>query len=263
MKRHPLALTAAALLFAFALGACSTNSTGPASGTLRVHMTDAPGDFEQVNLVVREVAVHIAGADSMGGWEVLSTDSASYDLLTLRNGVFTQIGKSVIPAGHYTQIRLKLGPGSNVVVGGIVHPLTVPSGLQTGLKIVGQFDVPAGGLVDVALEFDAERSIHLTGGGNYMLKPVVKAMPFSTAGAISGSVLPPGAADWVYAIVATDTLGATVPGEDGAFLIPVLPSGTYTVAVDAAAGYRDTTLAGVAVTAGHTTSVGTLTLSPQ
>lgn len=248
-----------------ALSGCSkgSSSTSPQSGTMQVRLTDAPGDFEQVNIVVREVSAHIDGPDSTSGWEVLASDSASYDLLTLRNGVFTLIGRSVLPAGHYSQIRLKLGPGSNVVVGGVTYPLTVPSGLQSGLKINGDFDVPAGGLMDVALEFDAARSIHRTGSGTYMLRPVVKALPFSTAGAIGGAVLPAGTAAMLYAIVSTDTLGSTTPAANGSFLLTVLPSGIYSLALDAPAGFRDTTLTGIAVLPGATTNVGNITLSAQ
>ncbi len=44
---------------------------------------------------------------------------------TLRNGVFTTLALAHVPAEHYTQIRLKLGTGSNVMVGGVTYPLTV------------------------------------------------------------------------------------------------------------------------------------------
>jgi hypothetical protein len=250
-----------------ALAGCSSNNTtAPTSGTMRIQMTDAPGAYDAVNLVIREVAVHLAGSspDSMmSGWQVLNADAATYDLMKLQNGVFTMIGESVIPAGHYTQIRLMLGAGSNIVVDGVAYPLTVPSGMQTGLKIIGEFDVPAGGLMDVALDFDAAHSIHQTGSGRYMLKPVCKGMPFSTAGAISGTVLPAGTAASVYAIVAPDTLGAAQTAADGTFKVCVLPAGSYTLAVHPAAGYRDTSLAGITVSAGSTTSVGSIQLTPQ
>ncbi len=269
MRSTGIALLLLSLSILAAAGCSKQNGSisglAPGTGTVQVQMTDAPGEFDAVNLVIQEVAVHIAGADSnaAGGWEVIRPDSATYDLLTLRNGVFTTIGKAAIPAGHYTQVRLKLGPGSNVVVGGVPHPLTVPSGLQTGLKLVGEFDVPANGLVDIALDFDAARSIILTGAGRYMLKPVVKVMPFSTAGAIGGTVLPAGTATSIYAIMASDTLGSAQAAGDGTFLVSVLPAGTYSLAFHPAAGFRDTTLTGVAVTAGHLTGVGNVQLTAQ
>ena len=258
-----IALILLASLFTFSACSKSSNSTSPRYGTMRVRLTDAPGDFQHVNLVVREVSVHLSGSDSTNGWQVLRADTATYDLLALRNGLFTTIGQALIPAGHYTQIRLKLGAGSNVVVDGITYPLTVPSGLQSGLKIIGEFDVPTNGLMDVALEFDAARSVHQTGAGAYMLKPVVKALPFSTAGAIGSVVLPAGTAAKLYAIVASDTLGSTMPATDGSFVISVLPSGVYSLAIDAPAGFRDTTLTGLLVTPGTTANAGTITLSAQ
>jgi len=254
-----------ALVMVAVLAGCAKSPTGPAMGTMRVQMTDAPGDFQAVNLVITQVSAHIAGdeADTTSGWEILKSDAETFDLLTLRNGVFTTIGMAKLPAGHYTQIRLKLGAGSNVVVGGVTYPLTIPSGLQTGLKLIGQFDVPANGLVDVALEFDAARSIDLTGAGTYLLQPTVKVMPFSTAGAISGTVLPAGTPTSIYAIQSPDTLGTAAAGADGSFTVSVLPAGTYSVAFHPAAGFRDTTLTGVLVTSGHTTSVGNVQLTAK
>jgi hypothetical protein len=264
MKTLRSLILVAAVLPLVALAGCSNSPSGPAMGTMRVQLTDAPGEYDAVNLVITQVAVHVEGTDpdTTSGWEILDSDVQTYDLLTLQNGVFTTIGMAKIPAGHYTQIRLKLGAGSNVVVGGVTYPLTVPSGLQTGLKLIGSFDVPADGLVDVALDFDAARSIHQTGSGTYLLKPTVKVVPFSSAGAISGTVLPAGTETAIYAIVAPDTLGSAAAGADGSFTVGTLPVGVYSVAFHPATGYRDTTLAGVAVTAGHTTSVGEVQLTP-
>ncbi len=249
-----------------ALWGCSTGSsttaTAPAFGTMAVHLTDSPADFSAIHLVVDEVSAHISDSDTTGGWMVLNDVPATYDLLALRNGVFTTIGVAKLPAGHYTQIRLKLGPGSNVVVGGVASPLKVPSGLQTGLKLIGEFDVPPNGLLDVALDFDAARSVILTGAGTYMLKPTVKVMTFSTAGAIRGKVLAAGPTS-VFAIQAADTVGTATTGADSTFVVSVLPAGTYSVAFHPSGAYRDTTITGVAVIAGHVTDVGNVPLSPQ
>src|SRR5690349_8300913 len=114
---------------------------------------------------------HGSDGDSSGvhsaGWEVLSHDTMTIDLLALRNGTTTQIGIGMVPAGHYTQVRLRLGHGSNVVVDGVAHALTVPSGLQSGLKLIGPFDVPAGGTVQVTLDFNAAQSVVLQSDGTY------------------------------------------------------------------------------------------------
>src|SRR2546430_3562554 len=179
------------LLLAVAISGCSNKSTAPGFGTISLKMTDAPGDFQEVNLEIIQVSAHLGAesageTDSTSGWQVLRAESMNVDLITLRNGVFTTLALARVPAGHYTQIRLKLGAGSNVVVDGVTHPLTVPSGLQSGYKLVGSFDVPANGLLDLALDFDAARSVVLTGSGKYILKPTVRVLPVNTAGSITG-----------------------------------------------------------------------------
>lgn len=235
----------------------------PGTGTMRIQLTDAPGEYDAIHLVIREVAAHRAGPDSVAGWVVINPESTTYDLLALRNGVFATLGTAPVPAGRYTQIRLLLGPGSDVVVDGVTHPLTVPSGLQTGVKLVGNFDVAPNGLTDIALDFDARRSVIVTGAGSYKLKPVVRAVTFSTAGTISGTVQPAGIPTTVYALQAPDTVGATLAAVDGSFKLCALPAGIYSVALHPDTAYRDTSLAGVAVAAGGTTSVGAVQLTHQ
>jgi hypothetical protein len=223
-------------------------------------MTDAPADYEAVNLVVVQVAAHRAEEDSTGGWEVLESDTANYDLLSLQNGVFATLATSQVPAGHYTQLRLKLAPGCNVVIDGVAHPLTVPSGLQSGLKLIGSFDVPANGRIDLALDFDAARSIEETGTGSYILKPTVRVLPSSAAGAIRGVVAPAGMPTMVYALQAADTLGTAATAPDGSFEVSVLPAGTYDLAFHPGAEFPDSRVSGVVVVAGATTDVGVVQL---
>jgi hypothetical protein len=197
------------------------------------------------------------------GWVTLSSTPATYDLIALRNGVFATIGTGLVPAGHYTQVRLKLGAGSTVTVDGVDYPLFVPSGMQSGLKLIGSFDVPTNGTLDLALDFDAARSVVLTGAGQYQLKPVVRIMPMSAVGAIAGTISPDSTLTTVYALQGADTLGSTITATDGHFLLGTLTPGTYSVAFDPPIGYRDTTLFGVGVTLGATTEVGTVQLSAE
>lgn len=263
--RFALHMTCLGILAACAISGCSRD-TAPAFGTMSVKMTDAPGEYQAVNLVITEVAAHTSGSetdlDSESGWQVLRAESIDVDLLTLRNGAFMTLGLATVPAGHYTQIRLKLGAGSNLVVDGVTHPLTVPSGLQSGYKLVGSFNVPANGLLDLALDFDAARSIVLTGSGTYVLNPTVRVLPFSTAGSIKGHVLPDNISTTVYAIQAPDTIGSALTS-NGDFTVNVLPAGVYSLAFHPASAYRDTTLANITVASGAATDVGTVQLTPQ
>jgi len=117
--------------------------------------------------------------------------------------------------------------------------------------------------VDIGVDFDAAHSVHLTGNGTYMLKPTARVEVIATTGSITGSVTPSDSASALYAISGADTVAATFSNATGNFTLALLPQGTYDVAIDAPTSLRDTTLVGIGVAAGHTTDVGTVTLSPQ
>ncbi len=79
-----------------------------------------------------------------------------------------------VPAGTYKQIRLVLDDNTSIsITDGTTHPLTVPSGEQTGIKIDGVFEVPAGKLYTLDIDLDPGRSVHYAPGNGYMLKPVI------------------------------------------------------------------------------------------
>jgi hypothetical protein len=231
------------------------------TGTVKVSMTDAPAAVDAINLVITEVSVRHSGDSE--GWEVISSDSRQVDLLTLRNGVFTDLGIGLVPAGDYEEMRFKLGEGCTIVIDGVIHPLTIPSGLSSGFKLKGHFSVPNGGGVTLLLDFDAESSVHQTGNGTWILEPVVRMVvqtAQSSPGAIRGGIFPPGTEVTVYAIAAAETLQRTMVSEEGAFVLSMLPAGTYTVALHPTVGYMDATLSSVVVAEGQTTDVGTTNL---
>lgn len=172
MKTRFLAALAVTAMTTALLG-CSSNPSRTSLGHVDLRLTDAPGDFEHVNVAVTGVSIHRDGS----GWEALEQDSTTFDLLQLQNGVTTMLASADVPSGHYTQVRLLIGGGSNVVVNGETHPLEIPSGFQTGYKLVGEFDVPAGGTIDMTLDFDAAHSVVLQPDGTYTLKPTVRLAP--------------------------------------------------------------------------------------
>jgi len=254
-----LSFSAAAILI---IGCSDSTSSEAGQGQLKITMVDAPAGYDEVNIVVIRVEVHKADAGSNDGWFVINNDSATYDLLLLRNGASVVLGDHPLDAGRYTQIRLIIGTGSNVVVDGVTYPLEIPSGEQTGVKLNHAFDIQAGLLYELLLDFDAERSIVLTGNGQYKLKPVIRVTPVVISGTISGKINPLSAAGFVYAISGTDTSLTIAEPITGSFMLMALGQQTYRVEVFSAdPAYNDTTVTNVIVVAQQNTNLGTISLS--
>ncbi len=249
------------LLFLYA-GCSKDNSTNPVNGQgqLKISMVDSPAQYDEVNIVVNRVEVHMADS-SEGSWMVINPVPHTYDLLQLTNGASVVLGDTFLTAGHYTQIRLILGEGSNVVVNGVTFPLTIPSGMQTGVKLNHEFDIEPDNLYELLLDFNADRSIHVTGNGQYMMNPVIRVMPVVISGRISGQVIPVDADATVWALAGTDTV-TTFPDPEGFFSLMALPAGTYDVHVHPDnSAYSDKVVAGVDVTAGNNTNIGVIDLN--
>ncbi len=187
---------------ALVLAACS----GSSNGTLKVSITDAPTDLANVSQVLityDELRVHDEAASTSPdggpdaatdgvdgqGWIVLCSDTRTIDLMQLTGGRFTpvcaqtmsdggveDVGVSV-PAGRISQLRLHVASATLKFNDGTPDAnLTVPSGPQSGLKINVQQDVPAGGELDLKLDFNAASSINKTGTGTYVLTPVLTVL---------------------------------------------------------------------------------------
>jgi hypothetical protein len=230
-------------------------------GRLKLNLVDAPGDFDQVNLVVVGVRVHRAGDDSLAGWHDVGVDTFTVDLLTLTDGQGVVIADTLLPAGDYTQVRLLLGDGCHVVADGDTHPLEVPSGGTSGLKLNHPFTLAPGTLHEATLDFDAHRSIHVTGNGRWMMKPVIRIVVDAISGGLRGVVSPAAARAAVWAVADGDSALAFADTLTGAFAFPMLLAGTYEVTFTAAEGsYADSTVAGVEVAAGAWTDLGTVEL---
>ena len=255
------------LLLSLILFGCSGSDepTAPASsqGEIRMSLVDAPAGFDAVNIVVTEVSVHKAGGDSLSGWIVVDSTTRTFDLLKLTNGASGLLGTRKLDEGKYTQIRLKIGAGCNVVVAGTSTPLEVSSGIQSGLKLVHNFDIVANTIYELTLDFDASRSVRLI-GVQYRLSPVIRVVANITSGTVSGTVSPVAARAVASTTVGTDTLSASADSVSGAFKLMGVPSGTYSVKITpTVTTHRDTTITGVQVVAQQDKSLGTITLKPR
>lgn len=95
------------------------------------------------------------------------------ELIELARGEGEGLADLYLPGGKIDQVRLILGEGSRVLVEGVEHPLMVPSGAQTGLKLVGAWPQTGGLLARLRLRLELGKNLVLNPQG-YRLKPTVK-----------------------------------------------------------------------------------------
>jgi hypothetical protein len=256
MKRMFFAVCA--IIMTASMIGCESESK---NARIQIWLTDAPGDYDEVNVEILGVEVHADGGDQNSGWQGLAIEDGVYDLLELTNGLDTLLGTIELPAGRISQVRLKLGNDNSIKVGDDVHDLVTPSGQQSGLKIQVHKVLQEGLTYKILLDFDVARSIVLQGNGTYSLKPVIRAITEAQDGAIKGSVSPAESTPAIYAILGTDTIATTFSDESGKFLIRGLAAGSYTVGFAPNSNYEPFAKENVSVSIGSVTDMGVVTIA--
>jgi Domain of unknown function (DUF4382)/Carboxypeptidase regulatory-like domain len=246
------------LLSVFWLACSEDNKTA----RLEVRLTDAPGDYKEVNIDIQDVQVN--SGDGNSGWVSLDVEKGVYDILKLTNGLDTLLGSAELPAGKISQIRLVLGSENTIKVGSETELLSTPSAQQSGLKLKVNATLQEGITYTIKLDFDAARSIVRAGNsGKYNLKPVIRAMEEATSGAIKGTATPLEASPAVYAIQGLDTVATAFTDDAGKFMLRAIPAGSYTVSFSPTTGYKTLNKENVSVTVGSITDLGTVTIEKE
>ncbi|KPK24848.1 MAG: hypothetical protein AMJ61_13265 [Desulfobacterales bacterium SG8_35_2] len=203
----------AVLLMAAVFVSCGGGggSTAPAgTGTLNLSLTDAAsGDYKAVYVTINEVWVK----HEQKTWEKYSAPELqlpkTLNLLDFVNGARAELGILELETGHYNQMRLILEdsdqaptsqdlnildnthPFFNYVVDSADNEifLKVPSGGNTGIKIVNGFDIEDSRATELILDFDAHKSVHAHPAGKsgtWILRPMIKVV--ETTNSVSGDV---------------------------------------------------------------------------
>jgi hypothetical protein len=164
--------------------------------------------YKAVYVTIARVDVHLGGNEnSPNNWKTVATPARTYNLLELVNGVREHLGLAELDAGSYTQMRLIIGsepdddglnifhtphPHANyVVLAGTdeIHELKVPSGPQTGIKLVHGFTVMENQTTELILDFNAATSVVKAGAsGLWLLKPTIKVLNTEEYCIVSGTV---------------------------------------------------------------------------
>jgi hypothetical protein len=196
-------------LICLAFSACQKESNSSlrmnaATSEVAIRMTDSPGDFLAVNVDIRSVellyvdSVHSGCSDTLyhshginhdsiryshcdcdddtarGRWVTLDTRAGIYNLLNLQNGLDTLIASGQIQPGRIIAMRLILGPNNSVMLLADTIHLTIPGGMESGLKIPVHQTVNSQNKLTLLFDFDAGASIIVTGNEHILLKPVIR-----------------------------------------------------------------------------------------
>ena len=97
------------------------------------------------------------------------------DLLSMAANLPDAILTANLPQGRYEWIRLMVDADKcRIMSNGVETPLRIPSGEQTGLKLVSGFTVPENGNADFTVLFDVNKSVTKSPNGEYRLRPTLK-----------------------------------------------------------------------------------------
>jgi hypothetical protein len=199
-RNLPLGVAFAAL---GALAACGGGggSGGPIS-SLSVSLADAPmsrDGVQSVFITVTGVDVQPTNGPAMS---FSLTSPLTVDLLTLQQGnVASLVNGASVPAGSYDWIRLDLdtsagkdyvlvcSDGTMTCASPSNIALTIPSGAETGLKIVRGFTMPVNGAIHLVVDFNVDSSIvPIPNSTSWHLKPTLRVVQTDTVGSIDGTI---------------------------------------------------------------------------
>lgn len=170
-------------------------SGGTQNGFLSLSITDAPIDNAK-EVWIQFDAIELKPSSSSDSITVTFNPPKTIDLLTLQGEKSVQIlTDQTLPTGTYNWIKVHITAVNDGVQDSYiklddnsVHELDIPSGSESGLKIIGGLEIIANTSTTMTIDVDLRMSIILTGAGDYKLAPVLKLVEDAKTGTINGSV---------------------------------------------------------------------------
>ena len=164
------------------------------TGILNIAITDAPVDVvSKVNVQFTGVTLKPASGDEI---EIVFDTPKDIDLLTLTDGATADLlPDTEVPTGSYIWVRLAVNAkfdndfDSYAMTPTGQMELQIPSGSETGLKLVSGFTVTANQSTNLIIDWDLRRALSdPIGQAGLHLRPALRVTDMAVFGTLSGTV---------------------------------------------------------------------------
>lgn len=248
---------------------------------LRVFLSDSPVDEADAVYILIDRVEAVRVEDGEETFDVINDEDQEVELLALRDDVTAVIGETTLDPGSYAGLRLivvdgKPGGGppprpvgpNRIVIGGEEYRLTIPSGSQSGIKLLDPFTIEEGKLTELFIDFNVRHSIVKLGKKDeYHLKPRLTLVESKVRGAIDGTATDADTGDPIEgaslsAQVSGDEVVSALSRADGTYRLGPVSPATYDV-VASADGYAPAVIENVAVPTGTIVAGKDFALEPS
>lgn len=186
-----------AVLCFFSLLLLTSGCEESLKGTLKIAITDAPIDADQVK-AVNIVITNVEGYQN-GSWKSIKNfeQPTSVNLLSLTGGKSTLLIDQFTNPGEFTSVKMSLNmairnsslivsPQSNIVFkDGSTTPLYLGDGALPEVIIDHPVGISSRGITDLTFDFDLRKSIRVSQQGEYILDPVIRVIETRNSGHLS------------------------------------------------------------------------------
>jgi hypothetical protein len=244
--------------------------SGPGTSSMRVKMTDSPGEYGALNMSVVSVQAYLQDS----GWITLNNDVHQMNVVSLTNGTTTELSYNTnVTAGTYTKLKLVFAEESSVTInayasggmgsgsGTFTMQWATPGPHEVEIPINKQINVGTKG--EVLLDFNVVNSISYV-ANQFIINPVVKEINDAKTG-VRGSIQ----SGAHTAVVLNNGLfhSSTFADANGNFIFYGVNPGTYTMTIYptvyqiANGAPQQKTIENVVVTNGQIKQMGSIVLN--
>lgn len=249
------------LPFILFVQSCEPSEENPSTSRLKITLVDSPADYEAVNVDIQEISLKTTGTEENGGWIKLEGFSPGiYNILEFTGGRELLLADMDFPAGRISQLQMKLGKKSSLLIDGHISYLLNANDAESGFLMNVDIDIIPGKSHDFVLDFDASRSVTGLGStGQLLIKPVLRLFSEDNTGSITGKVFP-ASHNVLISVLENNRIIATsyAKKEVSTFMIPGVPAGIYRVSLVISDDIEQKFIENVKVVKGGVTDMGSI-----